>query len=180
LEEKNLDKKLREAAIAGDLEALKQLVTAGASYHSKDTIYGRSVLSWTQNYEVAQYLLKLGVSVNMTDYLKQTALHRAVIHSASVELVKLLIESRIDPNMEDLTGLTALEWSTQVNNTKLGEILEKVTKKKPPKEHVVKPPAKPSAEPEKKNMSKRNHLVILLLNLMLLILLEAYLKPQKK
>jgi len=155
LEEKNLDKKLREAAIAGDLEALKQLVTAGASYHSKDTIYGRSVLSWTQNYEVAQYLLKLGVSVNMTDYLKQTALHRAVINSASVELVKLLIESRIDPNMEDLTGLTALEWSTQVNNTKLGEILEKVTKKKPPKEHVVKPPAKPSAEPEKKKTCPR-------------------------
>jgi len=127
-EEKRLDTQCRQSAIAGDTNNVKQCISAGASVNHVDKIYGRSILSWTQNDQIAQFLLDLGVNVNAVDFLRQSALHRAIIAGAPVEYVELLLKSGIHANLRDITGLTALDWSKQIGlEGKIVELLESVT-----------------------------------------------------
>jgi len=58
-------------------------------------------------WEVAERLISYGANATLGDYLP------LVIASKNLEyeMVKLLLETGSDPNLEDVTGYTALEWA---------------------------------------------------------------------
>ena len=58
-------------------------------------------------WEVAERLISYGANATLGDYLP------LVIASKNLEyeMVKLLLETGTDPNLEDVTGYTALEWA---------------------------------------------------------------------
>jgi len=113
---------------------------------SIDRTFGRSPLSWTTSPAVAKVLIDSGANINAVDFLRHSALHRAVLSSASEDLVNVLLAKNIDTSLEDITGFTALDWGKTSNNP-LTPLLQKVT-------HVKKQQVKPSQKKSEKGENK--------------------------
>ena len=118
LDEKTLEllKKygLHQAAALGDLEAVQAFIDAGAPLEETDGFQGQIPLHWAAKQghpKVVEAFLKAGVDPDKKDkFLEYTALHFAAVNGGSVhvEVVRVLLKWKADPNAKDEDGDTPL------------------------------------------------------------------------
>lgn len=105
-----INKLLLRVASAGDMEAVQQLIAAGADLHGDDYQHPVNTpihLAADKNrLEVVRLLLEAGVDPNIRSAINSsTPLHQAA-YSAGPEMVRLLIEHGADPNLSNKDGKT--------------------------------------------------------------------------
>ena len=107
------DSSLFEAAVAGNLEAVKQHIAAGTDLNQKDpnplgtkgsSLHAAAAFGYT---EVAVALIEGGADVNQKDKEGQTPLHTAAFFCYP-EIVQSLLENGADKTIKDNDGQTAL------------------------------------------------------------------------
>ncbi|KAG1681352.1 hypothetical protein FOA52_007400 [Chlamydomonas sp. UWO 241] len=111
--EEEEEENLHSAASAGDVEAIKALLEAGAKPDEADD-EGRTALHFACGYgeiECAMALIAAKASLNIIDNNKNTPLHYAAGYGQA-ESVKLLIDSGADRAALNSDGKTALEVAT--------------------------------------------------------------------
>lgn len=116
------------AAIGGHLEIVKYLIENGAKVEEK--IVGKvTPLAWAVlkgHTEVVRYLLKSGANVQVK--IKGTPMLNLAALSNNLEMVKCLVEYKIDINNKDHKGLTALDYAKKKNFTKIVDYIEGIIK----------------------------------------------------
>lgn len=115
-----LDKSLRDAAIEGDLDKIKDILQKGADINAVDS-HGESAFHkaiFFEKISCADYLLRQGIDVNHANVNKKTALHIAVEYGR-FESVKYLLANGADWTLRDEMGRNAFEMakSTDPNLT---------------------------------------------------------------
>ena len=117
------DRALFAAADAGNIEAVKQAIAAGADVNTKDESL-RTPLHWAAeggHKEVAVLLIAKGADVNAKDSRGWTPLHL----TATKEIVELLIAKGADVNAKDDDGDTPLDGAINNGETELAKLLRK-------------------------------------------------------
>ena len=100
------------AAIQGNLDIVKELITAGANVNLA-TEGGLTPLHCAVNkdfHEVAKYLIKKGANVNAVTAKGSTSLHWAS-YNKNYALCKLLIQAGAIVNAKAMNGFTPLHWA---------------------------------------------------------------------
>jgi len=117
------DISIHDAAAAGDIDAVKQHIAAGADVN--ENVLG-TPLHWATvngHKEVAELLIAAGADVNAKDFtLGRTLLHIAA-REGHKEVVELLLAKGVDVNAKDKEGKTPLDWAKRHPET--ADILRK-------------------------------------------------------
>jgi ankyrin repeat protein len=122
---------IHDAAVAGDIEAVKQHLAAGADVNAKSERGG-----WTPLHaaakggrkEVVELLIAAGADVNAKTDDGWTPLHWAVVaalDSGDKEVVELLIAKGADVNAKMEDRWTPLDEAIAVNRTETADLLRK-------------------------------------------------------
>jgi len=109
----------------GDFEALKKEVEKGFDVNSKSDDFRNTALQeacLSNNFDIAEYLIKCGADVNICDEDETSPLHLAVIMQ-NLKICELFIKEGADVNKLDLDGNTPLHESVSYGNL---EILTKL------------------------------------------------------
>jgi ankyrin repeat protein len=102
---------LHEAAVLGNLEAIRQHIKAGSNLNEKEPSRGSSPLITAAVFgktEVAVALIEAGADVNYQNNEGSTALHSAAFFCRT-EIVEALLDKGADKNLMNKAGRTALE-----------------------------------------------------------------------
>jgi len=102
-------KSLHEAAVDGDIERVKSLISSSADVDARNG-RNRTALhraAYTGRTEVARFLLEHGADVNAKDNLGRTPLEHAVVASRT-KVVELLMEKGANVNARNENGQTPL------------------------------------------------------------------------
>jgi len=97
---------LHLAAEAGDTEACKALIAAGADVNAQ-THNGSTPLHWAKNAEVCEVLIAYGADVNAQTHNGNTPLHLAA-YTGRLSVCEPLIAAGADVNAQDCEGATPL------------------------------------------------------------------------
>ena len=100
------DISINDAALFGDIEAIKQHLAAGTDVENKDP-FGLTPLSLAKNKEIIKLLINAGAEVNYAPENGITSLANAVLRKDK-ESAKLLISSGANVNSIDREGSTPL------------------------------------------------------------------------
>jgi ankyrin repeat protein len=114
----DLNKKLLDAAEAGDTSEVQSLLTEGADANSKGS-YGHTALMSAAvrgHTDTVRTLLKAGADVNAKGSTGRTALMEAA-SAGYTDTMRTLIEKGADVNAKDNEGWTALFWATYSRRT---------------------------------------------------------------
>ena len=114
------------AAKAGEIEAVKQHLAAGADVDAKDK-YGRTPLHLSPasgHKEIAELLIARGADVNAKNKYGLTPLHFAAGYGRK-ETVELLIAEGADVNAQHDDGGTPIDWAIINKYTELADLLRK-------------------------------------------------------
>ena len=120
---------LHQAAALGDLEAVQAFISAGAPLEETDGFKGQTPLHWAakQGYpKVVEALLIAGVDPDKKDdILEYTALHFAAVNgeASRVEVAKVLLKWKADPNVQDYDGGTPLHIAANRGHAEMVTIL---------------------------------------------------------
>ena len=118
------DISIHEAAMRGNIEAVKQHLDAGANVNAMRG--GGTPLhlaaSWGHK-EVAELLIDNGADVNVKSGFGQTPLHWACNEGRHV--AELLITKGADVNAIDAAGQTPLDWAEEEKQTETANLLRK-------------------------------------------------------
>lgn len=103
---------LHDAAEAGNLTQIQQLVASGADVNEVDARGIWPLLAATTNGNVTTValLLKLNANPNQTDRYHYSALHEAA-SLGYADVLKLLIAANADINARDINGITPLGYA---------------------------------------------------------------------
>ena len=116
----NLDERLIDAACAGNTEAVRRLVAAGANpNYQTDSV--NTVLMWATTHghlDAARALLDAGAEVNAQDRLGGTALIVAAANG-DLAMVAMLLQAGAEPHVADHDGNTAAAWASHVNTPRV-------------------------------------------------------------
>jgi len=115
-----------QAAADGNIEAVKQHLSAGTDVNSKDDI-GCTSLHWAVNYnhkEIAELLIEKGAGMNEKNKTGATPLHFASQKDDN-EYAKLLIEKGADINARNNKGETPLDLEIYFGNSETFDLLRK-------------------------------------------------------
>lgn len=102
---------LHEAALQGNLEAVRQHIAAGSDLDQRDPVGGGSPLIVAATFgrtDVARALIEAGADVNRTNNEGSTALHTAAFFCRT-DIVKVLLKNGADQGVRNSAGATALE-----------------------------------------------------------------------
>ena len=112
------DISIHEAAMKGNIEAVKQHLAAGTDVNAKG--YGGSTpLQYAANKEIAELLIAEGADVTAKGKIGGTPLHNA----ANKEIAELLISKGADVNAKDEYGDTPLDWAIQFREPEIAALL---------------------------------------------------------
>ena len=114
-----------DAATEGNIEVVKQHLTAGTDVNVKDR-FGETplhVAALGGHKEVVQLLITNGADVNVST-LRFTPLHLA-IGRGHKEIVELLIAKGADVNTQDDDDKTPLDWAIKHKRTEIADLLRK-------------------------------------------------------
>lgn len=115
-----------DIARKGTLDQAKEILKANPKAFNVQNEDGFSPLilaCYRGNNEVAKFLIENEIDINSTSGMG-TALMAAVVKK-NVEIVKLLLEKKANPNIADANGTTALIYSVQFQNIPILELLLK-------------------------------------------------------
>ena len=115
------DISIHEAAIDGNIEAVKQHLAAGTNVNAKSR-NGKTPLllaAYRDHKEIVELLIAKGADVNVKDKVGWTPLHSAV-GQGHKEIAELLIAKGADMEAKDVGGLTPLHFS---ETKEIGELL---------------------------------------------------------
>lgn len=126
---------LHWATFKGNLELAAVLLDAGADIAAKNDA-GETVLHtclhYTSNDEMVQFLLRVGVPLDVVDARGRTALHGAA-GSRFISIVKLLIENSAKIDIEDNKGWTPLHDAAAAGQEEIVDyILDHVSRDEQP------------------------------------------------
>lgn len=100
-----------EAALQGDLEAIRYYIENGSDLNEKDTVGGSSPLIIAVTFgrtDVARALIDAGVDVDQQNKDGSSALHTAALF-CHTEIVEALLDKGADKSLKNNAGSTALE-----------------------------------------------------------------------
>lgn len=122
---------LLNKVIAGDVQAVKTLLTFGANPNAQRVGIGTRALiyaAWNSrskpHKEIARMLIEKGADVNVEDWDGNTPLILASKADA-IDIIELLLEHGADPNHQDKKDLSALAWAKNRRNQDAVNLLEK-------------------------------------------------------
>jgi ankyrin repeat protein len=101
------------AAASGNTEVVDILLRSGADVNQTDLI-GNSLLLTAAGQgrtEMVQFLIARGADVHARNNSGETALICAVRYCRMPEMVELLLQHKVDPNIRDIRGKTALFYA---------------------------------------------------------------------
>ena len=104
------DISIHDAAYEGNVEAVKQHITAGTDVNAKDNVNAAPPLhyaAYSGHKEIAEILITEGADVNAKADKRLTALHKAA-QLGHTEVAELLIANGADVNAKDKDGATPL------------------------------------------------------------------------
>lgn len=102
---------IQAAVISGNLEAVKQHITAGTDLNEKDQMSGSTPLISAATFgqpEIAKALIEANADLSLTNNDGATALHTAAFF-CRVEVVQLLIDANADKTLRNNFGATPRE-----------------------------------------------------------------------
>ena len=102
---------IHTAIVAGNIEAVKQLIASGTDVNEIEPGSGSTPLmtaALLDRVEIAKLLLDAGASIDSKNYDGSTALHTAAFFCRT-DMVKLLLEKGADKSIRNSSGATALE-----------------------------------------------------------------------
>ncbi len=105
---------IHEAVLEGDLEAVRQLIEAGADVNEREPIGGSSPLITAATFgrtEAAKALIEAGADVNQRNTEGSTALLTAALFCRT-EIVQALLDAGADKSIRNEMGSTALDVVT--------------------------------------------------------------------
>ncbi|MDB4341827.1 ankyrin repeat domain-containing protein [bacterium] len=115
-----------EAAIDGNIEAVKQHLTAGTDVDGQEEAGGTPLHSAAlfDHLEVVKLLIAEGADVNAKSEGGGTPLHIAA-SKGHKEMAELLITAGADVNAKDGGGNTPLDWAIKYKRTEIADLLRK-------------------------------------------------------
>src|SRR3989338_8793509 len=97
-----------ESAIKGKAEAVEKYLKKDKSlFEAADELTGDSALhiaSELGHDEYVSALIGFGVNVNVQASNQQTPLHKAAHSPSTLDSLRLLLDAKADPNVQDVTG----------------------------------------------------------------------------
>ncbi|MHC4072283.1 MAG: ankyrin repeat domain-containing protein, partial [Planctomycetota bacterium] len=119
-------KDLNQAAVDGDLDRVKSLVSGGADVNVKNRM-GMTplvVAAMNDRTAVCEFLVANGADLNAKDGRSQTALYFAV-DKGNKELVEMLVKKGADVNITTGRGENAFSLAKKNQNTEIVDLLAK-------------------------------------------------------
>ena len=119
---------IHDAAVAGDIEAVKQHLAAGADVNAKGErgstpLHFAAWLGHKEIIEIVELLIANGADVNAKEEDGHTPLHLAAAWGQK-EIAEVLIANGADVNAKD-DDETPLDWAIRKDSTEIGDLLRK-------------------------------------------------------
>ena len=121
------DISIHDAVEKGNIEAVKQHLTAGADVNSKDEDGELTPLHWAAGEgqkEIAELLIAKGADVNAKTADGLTVFFAAILGS-NKEIVELLIAKGADVNVRGFGGMTPLNMAADEGQKEIADLLRK-------------------------------------------------------
>jgi len=119
-------KDLNQAAVDGELDRVKELVSGGADVNSKNRMGMTPLVVAAMNSRTAvcEFLAANGADLNARDGQGRTALYLAV-DRGNKELIELLVKKKADVNIATMRGENAFSLAKKKGNTETVDLLAK-------------------------------------------------------
>ena len=117
-------KSLHQAAVSGDINRVKELLTKGADINLKNR-QGWTPLHaavWNQKQDIAKLLIEKGADVNVKDRSNRTALQFAA-DTGQKEIVELLLAKKADVNTINARADNALTLAKKKGHKEIADLL---------------------------------------------------------